>query len=216
MKYKIQFEDANGVAGETIVDDAFVKIMKETGFIKKSLKAQITACFIYMLKDQLPKGNMAELGVYRGGITRFIAELFPDSTVYAFDTFEGMPAEMITEKDGYIVPDMFQDVEDVLEYLDISNIVIRKGLFPNTTKGLEDEKFSFVHLDADIYESTLAGLEFFWPRMVKKGVIIFDDFEFELTPGVKMAFNDYFGKNHPLIVPLLKDKHVMMIKKTTP
>lgn len=215
--YKIQFEDENGVAGETIVDDVFIKIMKETKFIERSLKAQITACFIYMLKDTLPKGDLAELGVYRGGITKFMSALFPDKTVYAFDTFEGMPEEMITDKDIVEVypPGKFDDVEDVLKYLDEPNIEIRKGLFPNTTQGLEDKKFSFVHLDADLYESTMTGLEFFWPRMTKKGVIIFDDFECPNTPGVKLAFDDYF-KNSVLVQPLLKDRGVVMVRKTTP
>lgn len=213
MQYKIQFSLSNEEKmGEIFVDDNFIKIMSETKFIENSLKAQITACFIYNIKDQLPVGNMAELGVYKGGITKFIATLFPNNTVYAFDTFEGMPAEMITSKDhSYIVPGMFNETN--LEYLNNPNIVIKKGIFPDTTRDMEEKTFSFVHLDVDIYESTLAGLEYFWPRMVRDGIIILDDFEEELTPGVKLAFYDYFGKNHPPVMPLLNDRGVVQIRK---
>ena len=38
------------------------------------------------------------------------------------------------------------------------------------------EKFAFVSLDTDLYKPTLAGLEFFWPRMSKGGFIFIHDF----------------------------------------
>lgn len=218
--YKIVFcgNTKEDKLGEAIINDSFIEMLAETDCENKAMKGRITSCFIYEMKDQLPKGSIAELGVYKGGVTKLMASLFPDRTVYAFDTFEGMPSGMVGNKDHPCVTDMFQDVDNVLEYLDDSNIEIRKGLFPSTTMGLEDEIFSFVHLDADIYESTLAGLQFFWPRLAVNGIVILDDFEFGDTPGVKTAFDDYFGKDHPLIKVLLTDPitdcpHIISIKK---
>jgi len=218
-KHKIQFESHGRAMGEVIVDNTFMKMMSEPWFMGEHFKSQAIASFIYMLKDQFPKGNMAELGVYKGGTTKFIATLFPDNMVYAFDTFEGMPEEMITDKDDPNISGLFKNVNNVFEYLDNPNILIKEGLFPSTTEGLEDEKFSFVHLDADIYKSTLAGLEFFWPRMIENGIIIMDDFDFDDAPGVKLAFEDYFGNNPPYLKSLLNDPitekpHIVMVKKT--
>lgn len=50
--------------------------------------------------------------------------------------------------------------------------VVRKGYFPETAKGLEEERFAFVSLDTDLYQPILAGLEFFWPRLNPGGMIL--------------------------------------------
>ena len=56
-------------------------------------------------------------------------------------------------------------VEFVLENIGYrANCIIRKGWFPETTTGLENEKFAFVHLDTDLYKPILAGLKFFGPE----------------------------------------------------
>ena len=223
-KYKIVFcgmTKEDEPCGEAMVDDAFVEMSSDTNCCNKALKGRFTSCFIYDIKDQLPEGSIAEFGVYKGGITKFMSSCFPDRTVYAFDTFEGMPSEMTSDKDHrkMKVPNIFNDVENVFEYLDEPNIEVKKGLFPDTTIGLEDETFALVHLDVDLYESTLAGLEFFWTRMAEGGVMILDDFEYVNTPGVRMAFDDYFGEDHPEIKTLLKEalsdkSHIASIKKT--
>lgn len=54
-------------------------------------------------------------------------------------------------------------------------VQIRKGFFPETAKNI-DEQFAFVNLDFDLYAPTLAGLEFFWPRMSNGGVILVHDY----------------------------------------
>jgi|TARA_Y100000034_G_scaffold43496_3_gene53087 O-methyltransferase len=219
-EYKIQFFDAktHECVGEQTVDDNFVKIVKDTGFVNKSLKAHITCCFIYTLKDKLPEGSMAELGVYRGGVTKFLATLFPNRTVYAFDTFEGIPKSVLTLSDNMSGGE-FSDVEDVFEYLNDPNIVIGRGLFPSTIDSAiaKDVPFALVHLDADLYWSTLEGLRYFWPRMANGGIVILDDFEEQpTTPGVKKAFYDYFKDVLvPDIYPVLKDSGVVAIRKTT-
>lgn len=221
-KYKIVFcgKIEDKPLGEAMIDEDFVKMSAKTDCCNRALKGRFTSCFIYEIKDELPEGNIAELGVYRGGITKFMASCFPERTVYAFDTFEGMPGEMIGGKDHLgIKAKMFNDVVDVFEYLNDPNIEIKKGMFPSTITGLEDETFALVHLDADLYESTLAGLEFFWPKMAEGGVIIFDDFVFSDTPGVIRAFHEYFGEDHPPIRVLLDDAdtgdpHIVSIKKT--
>ena len=65
---------------------------------------------------------------------------------------------------------------------------IRAGFFPSTTDGLEDLEFAWVHLDADLYESTLDGLRWFGPRTVKGGYILIHDY-WALEP-VRQAVED--------------------------
>ena len=61
-------------------------------------------------------------------------------------------------------------------------------------------RFSLVHLDADLYASTLADLEFFYPRMIPGGIIITHDFS--TLPGVARAFSEFSHKNGRAIIEL--------------
>ena len=70
--------------------------------------------------------------------------------------------------------------------------------FPDTGAALTDERFSFVHLDVDIYESTIGSLEWFYPRMLRGGIIISHDFM--TAAGPRKAFTEFFERlPEPLI-----------------
>ncbi|MDR3113505.1 MAG: TylF/MycF family methyltransferase [Endomicrobium sp.] len=140
-------------------------------------------------------GNVAELGVYRGAFAAKINARFPDRTLYLFDTFEGfaskeraaaqsygdLQAGAITEFDN-------TSVDLVLGKMPYpKQCVVKKGFFPDTAAGMEDEKFSFVSLDTDLYEPILNGLRWFYPRLEKGGYILIHDFNNNLYKGVKRA-----------------------------
>lgn len=57
-----------------------------------------------------------------------------------------------------------------------------------------NERFACVHIDADTYESTLAAIDWFWPRMVSGGIMVFDDaMDFPNCPGVTRAIKERFA-----------------------
>ena len=66
-----------------------------------------------------------------------------------------------------------------------------KGLFPGTAGPVRDRRFSFVHLDVDLKSSTLACLEFFYPRMLPGGVILSHDYSY--LDGVRAAFGEFLS-----------------------
>lgn len=89
--------------------------------------------------------------------------------------------------------------ESVKSYLkSYPNVHFYKGLFPSTAEPVKDKKFSFVHLDVDIYESTLSGLKFFYGRMNKGGVILSHDYP--SSKGVKKAFDEFFNDKPEVII----------------
>lgn len=49
----------------------------------------------------------------------------------------------------------------------------------------------FVSLDFDLYNPTLEGLRFFYPRMLKHGVILVDDYFLPGYLGIPNAINDF-------------------------
>ncbi len=139
----------------------------------------------FHLAGMIGPGDVAELGVGDGGATRFLARLFPERTVYAFDTFAGLPPSA-REDEPELVAGLFPARADTEQYLaELPNVTIRKGIFPETARGLESKTFALVHLDADLYASTRAGLRFFWTRT--EGYIVLDDFRRRETPGVEAA-----------------------------
>jgi len=137
-------------------------------------------------------GMVAEVGVYKGGSLKHLARLFDDTAVIGFDTFEGLPKDQWIESEIH-EPGDFHDTtyEEVMEFLsDCPNVVLKKGLFPQSAKGLEDYKFKLVHLDMDFYLGTKLAIDWFWPRMEKGGVIVFDDYTWPNCPGVYEAVGE--------------------------
>lgn len=159
----------------------------------------------FYLSSTLPLGGViAELGVYKGGSAKLMGEFKSGQPLHLFDTFWGMPpvnsgVDLHNEGD-------FSDItlENVQSYLkSYSQCIFHPGLFPDSTHDLpENIEFCFVHLDVDIYESTLSGLEFFYPRLKKGGVIISHDFNSISCPGVRKAFDEYFNDKNEQVIHL--------------
>jgi len=145
-------------------------------------------------------GDIVELGVYKGGSAKLICEIKGDRVFHLFDTFEGMPqsGESDTIKEG-----AFSDVtiEEVKEYLSgYKNVFLYKGLSPETAEAIKNRKISFLHLDVDLYKSTLDALQFFYPLMSSGGIIISHDYNSKSCPGVRKAFDEFFkDKPEPII-----------------
>jgi hypothetical protein len=72
-------------------------------------------------------------------------------------------------------------------------------VFPTTTKVLSTEiKYSFVHVDMDIYEPTRAALEFFYKRMNEGGVFVVDDYGH--LKGVTKAVDEFAAENQLKVI----------------
>jgi len=140
------------------------------------------------------EGDIAEVGVYRGGSARLMCEVRGSRTLYLFDTFEGLPdARAGDERFG---PGQYAaSLEKVQAYLAaFPNVHLFKGLFPATAGPITDKRFSFVHLDVDLYESTRDSLGFFYPRVSRGGIILIHDYLW--AEGVRKAVQEFL-KDRP-------------------
>lgn len=82
--------------------------------------------------------------------------------------------------------------------------LLRKGYFPDTTEGLENETYCLVSLDADLYKPTLTGISYFYPRLVTGGYIFVHDFgTYAWGHGVKNAVREYCLEHSIPYVPIL-------------
>jgi hypothetical protein len=159
---------------------------------------QAEKIYLAVIATKKVPGDIAEAGVYQGGSARLICEAKGDKPLHLFDTFEGLP-EVAHIDDGFHKGQFKESLENVKRYLvRYENVYFHKGLIPSTFDPIKDISFSFVHLDVDLYESTLNCLNFFYPRMTEGGVIISHDYP--SAAGVKKAFDEFFkDKPEPII-----------------
>jgi O-methyltransferase len=176
--------------------------------IRKSILDPVrTAVMEELISYSPPMYPMAEVGVYRGGTLRFIAESDRTKWVFGFDTWAGLPKEKWNE-DEYHRPGEFGDanMEEVIEYLaDLRNVKLVQGIFPDSTRDSDCNlyKYSFVHIDLDFYQSVYDAIEWFWPRMAHGGIILFDDYKWTNCPGVEKAIIAYGLSVHEEIHPYI-------------
>lgn len=151
--------------------------------------------------------SVAEGGVFQGEFAKEINRWFPLHKLFLFDTFEGFDARDISSdkekgfsnstKENYLSDTSVELVLNKLPHKE--KAVVRKGFFPDTAKGLENEKFLFVNIDFDLYDPILEGLRFFYPRMVDGGVILVHDFFSVGYKGVRAAVDKFEVENGKLI-----------------
>jgi O-methyltransferase len=157
---------------------------------------------ILTIKNNHIIGDAAEVGVWRGGISKMLCILLDDKNIHLFDTFEGMPElhqDYDKNIDGEYMCGHFTDLnfEELLEgFKEYNNSVIHKGVFPGTAVGLEGNIFCFCHIDCDLYISCYESMKFFYPRLSSGGVIIVDDYDRPECPGVKIAINQFCRENN--------------------
>ncbi|HVP97638.1 TylF/MycF/NovP-related O-methyltransferase [Methanoregula sp.] len=174
------------------------KIRSDTDLLLEDIEAYQ----IYMatrITRKIP-GDIAEVGVYKGGSAKIICSMKGDRILHLFDTFAGLPR--VDDVDAvwpFYEGKFAASYDEVKAYLaSEKNVHLYKGLFPDTSGPVQDKTFSLVNLDVDTYESTKKCLEFFYPRMNPGGMIVSHDY---LTaPGVRKAVDEYFAdKPEPVV-----------------
>jgi O-methyltransferase len=142
-------------------------------------------------------GDCAELGVFRGYFAQKIQEFMPNRKLLLFDTFEGFDLRDI-QVEKSLSPNSAHDdfsCTDIAKILTIfsdpNKLEIRKGFFPETARE-NDGPFAFVSLDVDLYQPTLEGLKFFYPRLSPGGVMLVHDYNNSRYPVVSKAVHEFF------------------------
>ena len=163
-------------------------------------------------------GDMVECGVWKGGnlglMRRFMDEKKMHGNVIGFDTFDGMSEPSSYDENIYgnnaknemkKVPKnekitnyhAFASMKQVRGNLKqigvVEGVVLVEGKVEDTLKikGNIPKKISILRLDTDWYESTLAELKHLYPKLVRGGVLIIDDYGH--FKGSKKAVDEYFA-----------------------
>ena len=150
--------------------------------------------------------NLAYIAVYSA---RLIHHYLPERPLYLFDTFAGFDERDIkaeqaqTGRKETTVAFSQTGVERALRTIapQNSNVQVFPGYFPESAPlFLPDKRFAFVHLDADLYEPILAGLNFFYDRVVPGGFILVHDYN--SWPGARKAVQKFFKGKPETPIPM--------------
>jgi O-methyltransferase len=179
-------------------------------------------CFeLWSLVSQSAKlqGSLIEVGVWRGGTGALIAERARlcgiHSPVYLCDTFRGVVKA--GSKDSTYVGGEHADtsreiVEGLLTRMDLANVTICEGIFPDETGQLiRDEAFRFCHIDVDVYQSAADLVDWIWGKLVVGGIIVYDDYGFPGCSGIRAHLEEQLKKPDRVILYNLNG-HAVVVK----
>lgn len=171
----------------------------------------------YLAKSGLA-GDFVECGVWRGGSTMIAMMTLRQLKAsprrfYLFDTFAGMsepcehdadlagtPAKRLLEAEANRRESApvwaYAGLDEVRSNLgrtgyDLSQVVFVEGDVCETLRRTVPGAIALLRLDTDFYESTRAELEVLYPRLLRHGVLIVDDFGH--WRGARRAVEEYFS-----------------------
>ncbi|MBI4614659.1 MAG: class I SAM-dependent methyltransferase [Planctomycetes bacterium] len=159
--------------------------------------------------------DTAECGVYRGlgsyVLCRYAARMPRCERFqhHGFDSFEGLSdpgTHDAPDRPGvraWTKGDMAAPLDLVRATLaDFPWVVLHAGWIPACFEGASDRRFAFVHVDVDLYEPTREALDFFHPRLLPGGIVLFDDYGFLTCPGARRAVDEFLGATGERLVRL--------------
>lgn len=173
------------------------------------------------------EGAIADLGAYRGDISWQLNAMMPERKLYLFDTFTGYDERDVAKEQQLQLSEAqagtYSLSNNELEHLNerilgrmpyADMVEIRPGWFPETAFDLEDEKYAMVHMDTGLYAPTYSGIQYFFPRMSKGGVILVSGYTNGKSQSVCQAVRDLEEKYGAfLITPLCDIDGTIMIMR---
>ena len=190
------------------------------------LRRQRHYTLVQLLKNSLQlNGDIVECGTWHGLSAFQIAEIVKESGVskefHVFDSFEGLSKIEIQddvdrdELDNERVRKEFAYGLDLVKnnLKEFKFISYYKGWIPDRFDNVSNSKFCFVHIDVDIYNPIRDSIEFFYPRLVSGGIMIFDDYGYSAQfPGAKKAVDEFINTIKPRYFFALPSGQAIVIK----
>ena len=164
-------------------------------------------------------GDTAECGAYKGATSYLIALMNAAGSIrrthYVFDSFEGLSQPVAADGEYWTRGALASSEAELRENLrDFANdIVVCKGWIPDRFEVVKGLPFAFVHVDVDLFEPTLASLEYFYPLVSRGGVIVVDDYGSLRCPGATRAVDEFLA-DKPEKMIVLSDGGGFLIKGT--
>lgn len=182
-----------GCLGTEKFQTAYRRGIKAAGDYKIQWRAYV-ACWAASQAVRAGKGDFVECGVNRGFMSSAIMSYLDWNRLgrnfYLVDTFDGIREEILSDEEkaaGYIDKnrralargDYVKGVEGIRKnFAEWPQAHVVQGFVPEVLKDLPVASVAFVHLDMNNVTPEKAAAEYFWPLMIKGGVMLLDDYAF--------------------------------------
>jgi Macrocin-O-methyltransferase (TylF) len=173
------------------------------------------------------EGDFVECGVNRGALSSAIMSYLDwdtrGRTFYLLDTFSGLDAALLTEREiargaleanaQHLTGGIYvSGVESVRKnFAEWQNVAIIQGTIPGTLDQIKSERVAYLHLDLNCTRPEVAALEYLWPRLVKGGLVLLDDYAFEGYRESKLGM-DAFAAEHGIEIASLPTGQGLILK----
>lgn len=197
----LQFGGLDKILENDPVYQAAFKLVEEETLLLPPYLKNFFMILKYGIKNR--EGDIIEFGSYRCGTAIFLAkvarELGYTGTVYALDTFEGIPkanAAIDFHMKGDFCELSFKELGEVIRELGLTNLVLVKGLFEETLPKLLPtmKKVVLTHIDCDVDASTRYAILAIEKQMDDQGYMIVDDVAAPSCLGVMQAVEETLQK----------------------
>lgn len=151
------------------------------------------------------EGDFVECGVFKGFCSDVILKYVDFKELprqaYLYDTFEGLPEKTSTEHERLIWDYTMHDPEVVCnevreKFSDYDNVVIVRGIVPDSFAVASPEKIAFLHIDMNSAQAEVLALEHLFDKVCPGGMIVLDDFGWTCNVGqmkAELAFMNQRG-----------------------
>lgn len=143
-------------------------------------------------------------GLFASAILKYVDLEKTSKKYYMFDTFDGLSEkyssseELVRNKIIYRTIPSYHD-EVVERFKDKEFVHIIKGIVPDSLTQVNINKIAFLSIDMNCVLPEEKALEYFWPRLVTGGIIVFDDYAFPKHEEQKKS-HDLFAAKHNLVI----------------
>ncbi|HVB19871.1 MAG TPA: TylF/MycF/NovP-related O-methyltransferase [Candidatus Paceibacterota bacterium] len=166
-------------------------------------------------------GDFVDCGVNTGFCARSLMHYIGfeklDKKYFLMDTFGGLDPKYSTEEEMKIHKTMHYDQQDLYETVKKTfegfNAEVIKGTVPETLPLVQTDAICFLHLDMNAALPEVSAIDFFWKKISKGGVILFDDYSYEGNHAMKEA-HDTWAKKHGVQILSLPTGQGLIIKNT--
>jgi len=202
IKEKFVFNEKLGI---------YPKNIDETLWRHWNLSFAINYALSFVKSDEF---NLVECGVEWGYTAFFALKTLSDTldntqsfTMHLYDAWQDMKQEELLESEYWHV-NLYKnlDIDSTKQNLNefSQNLVFHQGYIPESLNKKPDapDSIFYLHIDLNSAKPTESALDFFYPRLVPGGVILFDDYGWDAYEDTKNAIENFFTNKPGILMKL--------------
>ena len=158
------------------IDNQFSKIYSKLKLLTLLDEKRFFTIYTILLQLKNVNADILDLGCMRGGVGMMMSKINLKGNTYLIDTFSGFKEEEKYHKKDIFVFTGIPEIKKNIKKLKLKRISILKQKFPNTSKLKNIKKLKLCHIDVNTYRSTKKSYNYIKKKLIKGGIIIFDDY----------------------------------------